>query len=106
MDKIGFYHEGTMANAEVAAALKAKGVRPAGRNSMYPLSMEVFELVLIDNSKSAAEIGKAYEAKGVKVQAVEDFLGEDAPKAQPKKEAPFNPDAPVKKPEPKAQPKK
>jgi hypothetical protein len=92
--KIALYHEGPAASQKIADALKAKGVRLAGRNSLFPVELEAFDLVVVDGSKSSDKFAEAYKAKGMKVQTIEEFLGGELPKEP--KAAPFNPDAPVK----------
>lgn len=95
--KIGFYHEGTAPSDKVRKALAAKHIRLMGRNSTMGFEVEDFELVVIDGSESAREIGDVYAAKGVDVQSIEDFLEGDKPAKPAAKKEEFNPDLPAKK---------
>lgn len=98
--KIGFFHHGACPSEDVAVKLAAMRVAISGRNATQFSASdgERFDEVLVDDGGNTAAIREFYEAQGVPVYPIQEFLNGEIPAATPGAAEQPNLDA---KPQPK-----
>lgn len=103
MDKVGFYHHGTIPNKDDAKLLDGKKVQRRNALHFRRNELEAFDAVVVDEGEMTKAIKAAYAARKTPVLTPKEFADGKMPKAAPVESAPFNPDAPVGETKPKAQ---
>jgi hypothetical protein len=103
MDKVGFYHHGTLPGEEDAKLLEGKKVQRRNALHFRRNELETFDAVVVDEGEMTKAIKAAYGARKTPVLTPKQFADGKMPKAAAAEPAPFDPDAPVGETKGKAQ---